>query len=132
MSTLYPDYVNWLHALVASSIAVNTNTRVLDRIQVPHIKTTFGPMLSVQAGSGYGSSPKSKTGPYDEVEAMIWACVDGELTEYLKPYDNIDGVLSYVPVELLNRFIYEHGGVDMSWTNAKDTETPFHMKSKHM
>jgi len=70
------------------------------------IECKDGTTLSVQASAFHYCSPRNNTGPYTSVE--VW-CIpfDTIVTEF--EYE-VDGPSGFVPIELVAKFIDNHGG----------------------
>jgi len=66
-----------------------------------------GTSLSVQASEFHYSTPRENRGPYYQVE-VGFPSTDPPST--WNSYDCGDGVWGYVPIELVAKFIDEHGG----------------------
>ena len=90
----------------------------------PAIICRDGLRLSVQASSTHYCTPRSDFGPYSHVEVGFpsrvppksWAVYcDGDFTQETATHS----VYGYVPVELVEEWISEHGGIDFEKTMAE-------------
>lgn len=68
--------------------------------------------LSVQAAHGAYCSPRSNNGPWYEVEVGYPSDIPNHIMPYIEDYDDpLFTVYGYVPIELVELLIEEHGGI---------------------
>jgi hypothetical protein len=83
------------------------------------IKCKDGESLSVQASEFHYSCPRENTGPYTEVEVGFPSVSPPD--SWAKYFDDnwedesrrTESVYGYVPIELVEQFITDHGGSDV-------------------
>lgn len=100
------DYVN--EHLARHKAAGGSSTKPV----VPVIRCRNGTSLSVQASARHYCSPRRDTGPWYTVE--VWNIADWTGRE-IKPRSfspHTEDPYGYVPVDVVNRFIRRHGGVE--------------------
>ena len=90
------DYIN-LHVAMSRDRLGVASPMLLDS----------GLMLSIQASRFHYSTPRSDVGPYTHFEVAVNS---DDIPEELLPYEN-GGIYVRVPVEVLFRIVYNHGGV---------------------
>lgn len=78
---------------------------------VPHVTCADGATLSVQASSAHYCCPRRDDGPWIEVEVWLVASAKGRKIILPSFGNNHNDPYSYVPVELVNKFIRRHGGL---------------------
>ena len=74
----------------------------------PHIVCADGMKLSVQASRHHYCTPKTNDGPYTEVE--VGYPTDEPPASWDEYGEAGCGVYAYVPVDMVRRFILDHGG----------------------
>lgn len=85
--------------------------------QMPKIFCCDGFSMSIQASQNHYCSPREDEGPYTAVEVGYPSEKEEKLMEYAEnPSRPTDTVYGYVPVQLVNQIIDDHGGVDMGQT----------------
>lgn len=86
-----------------------------------------GTVLSVQASEYHYCSPRNDVGPYTHVEVgypsskppQEWAsCMDG--SDFDIDWDV--SVYAWVPIELVEEYINDHGGAPMWWKGETEIE----------
>jgi len=71
-----------------------------------------GLSLSIQASGHHYCTPRNYEGPYTSVEIGFPSKICPELLEYAEDiYKPIDTVYSYVPIEIVEKLIQDHGGL---------------------
>lgn len=78
---------------------------------VPHVTCRDGATLSVQASRAHYCCPRRDDGPWIEVEVWLVASAKGRKIILPSFGDNHSDPYAYVPVELVNKFIRRHGGL---------------------
>ena len=90
----------------------------------PSLICNDGFKMSIQSGSGYHCEPREETTIYKTVEIgfpnyddilAVFQCGSIEQYEAEKIYylkDPLDGILERVPIELIQKVIDKHGGID--------------------
>ena len=83
----------------------------------PHIVCQDGFRFSVQAGRGLYSNPRDIRidGNYKSVE-VGYPSKDEVLLEPFREYGGAQKIYGYVPVELVDRVLKKHGGIDVEKT----------------
>lgn len=91
----------------------------------PVVLCANGVRLSVQASAWHRCTPQDNTGPYTHVEIGFPDAVNTELLAYRqRPLpegdynaNDLGNVYDNVPLDVLNRFTAEHGGVrtELAW-----------------
>ncbi len=85
--------------------------RTVTRRPIPRIHCADGFSMSVQAGESLYCSPRSDTGPWEEVEVGFPSQVEPLLFEYAEDRGQwTDTVYPYVPIALVASVIELHGG----------------------
>lgn len=80
--------------------------------QVKPITCASGLSFSAQASSTHYCTPRNSTGPWVAVEIGFPSQRVEELLEYAEnPNDPTDTVYGYVPVELVEKIVMNHGGL---------------------
>lgn len=75
------------------------------------IRCKDGFKISVQSNSGAYSSPRDGVGPWHMVECGFPSEVPTEIMQYCEdPYNPTGTVYGYVPIELVEQMIENHGG----------------------
>ena len=92
-------------------------------IRNPYLICKDGFRMSVQASETHYSSPKGFADEYSEVEIGYPSDMESLIMDYCeddeKPCNTVYG---YVPVELVDRVIEKHGGIDLDAIETiKDT-----------
>jgi len=94
----------------------------------PALICNDGFKMSVQAGSGYHCEPREETTIYNSVEIgfpnyddilAVFQCGSLEQYEAEKNYylqDPLNGILEKIPVEIVQKLINKHGGIDKQKT----------------
>jgi len=94
----------------------------------PSLICNDGFKMSVQAGSGYHCEPREENTEYTSVEIgfphyddilAVFQCGSTEEYEAEKKYylqDPLNGILERVPIELVQKVINKHGGIDKQKT----------------
>lgn len=87
----------------------------------PMIHCNDGFTISVQATKGHYCSPRIDTDSYGKVELGYPNREEPLLKQYAEQPDNLtDTVYGYVPIELVEKVIQLHGGIDVEQTFKKD------------
>ena len=91
-------------------------------IRNPYLICKDGFTMSVQASDTHYSEPKCLADEYSEVEIGFPSDVESLIMDYCEDDENPCGtVYGYVPVELVDRVIEKHGGIDLdAIKTAKD------------
>lgn len=76
----------------------------------PPIVCADGTRVSVQANSFTYCTPRTDEGPHTHVEVGFPTARPRWWDEYAQNPTTLDTVAAYVPVELVEEFIAEHGG----------------------
>lgn len=77
-----------------------------------HLICADGLILSIQASRYHYCEPRNNKGPYTSVEIGFPNKVCPELLEYAEDINKpIDTVYSYVPIEIVEKIIKDHGGL---------------------
>lgn len=74
-----------------------------------------GNCISIQASSGHYSSPRENSLDfYSSVEISYDSekCLDSNLIQLLSDYKDCDNICGYVPIEIIEKIIEYHGGID--------------------
>ena len=81
----------------------------------PHVVCKDGFKMSVQAGQSNYSTPKDVVDTYEEMEIGFPSEVESLLVNYCEDESNPCGtVYSFVPVNLIDKIIKKHGGIDLT------------------
>ena len=81
--------------------------------QVRSIKCKDGFRISVQASRTHYCTPKNNEGPWTHVECAYPSEVPHLIMEYCEHEDSpTDSIYGFVPVELVEQLIEEHGGLE--------------------
>jgi len=77
------------------------------------IACTDGFGVSIQASHVHYCEPRSETGPWSQVELGYPSADPGEVIRAYaeNPYQPTDTVYPYVPIELVEALIAQHGGI---------------------
>jgi hypothetical protein len=94
----------------------------------PKVICTDGTTLSVQASAYHYSTPRNDYGPYTNVEVGFPSIAPtGKLLDYCEDPDKpTEAVYPYVPLDVVEEFIHEHGGAQATtlwWKFDNGTET---------
>jgi hypothetical protein len=82
--------------------------------RTPQIHCKDGAYLSVQVSQYHYSEPREDVGPYTLVEVGYPSCVPLEFLSYAEEKENpTETIYGYVPIELVEEFIQNHGGIDL-------------------
>lgn len=101
------DYIRTSKAARASLGVPN-----LPPIAVPSITCRDGMSLSVQASEYHYCLPRSNNATYTHVEVGFPSEAIPEILEYAEDADRpTDTVYAFVPVEIVDQVIMEHGGI---------------------
>ena len=89
-------------------------------IRNPYLICKDGLTMSVQASDTHYSEPKGLADEYSEVEIGYPSGVEDLIMYYCEDDENPCGtVYGYVPVELVDRVIKKHGGIDFDAIKTK-------------
>ena len=89
-------------------------------IRNPYLICKDGFAMSVQASDTHYSEPKGLADEYSEVEIGYPSGVEDLIMDYCEDDENPCGtVYGYVPVELVDRVIEKHGGIDFNAIETK-------------
>ena len=81
----------------------------------PHVICKDGFKMSVQAGQSLYSKPRDVADYYEEAEIGFPSEEESLLVNYCEDETNPCGtVYSYVPVNLIDKIIEKHGGIDLN------------------
>jgi len=81
----------------------------------PHVVCKDGFKMSVQAGQSLYSTPKDVVDSYEEMEVGFPSEEESLLVNYCEDETNPCGtVYSFVPVNLIDKIIEKHGGIDLT------------------
>ena len=81
----------------------------------PHVICKDGFQMSVQAGQSLYSKPRDVADYYEEAEIGFPSEEESLLVNYCEDETNPCGtVYSYVPVNLIDKIIEKHGGIDLN------------------
>lgn len=115
------DYVNeWLlltRDVTHANFIRDDGKRVHYSMQKPrdHLTLKSGLQLSIQASVHTYCTPKNDDGPWTHVEVMVKNDSpphdNQPIYEWREYYEPSGGIYGYLPVELVNKLIEEHGGV---------------------
>ena len=99
-------------ATVTKAEIVLASLKQLLTIPRPRILCKDGASISVQANSNCYCSPRNDTGPYTHVEVGYPSHPFPEAVTYKEDFDadDCDTIFAYVPIELVETWIYSHGG----------------------
>lgn len=87
-------------------------TRLHPAKPLPHIKCSDGLTISIQASAYCYCTPQSSKGPWTHVECGYPSQAIPELMEYAEDEDDpTRTVYKFVPVELVQQVINQHGGM---------------------
>lgn len=107
MSKKIPDYVNQHLAKHKARLLADKGWNDV----VPQIVCADHTQLSVQASRAHYCRPRNDDGPWIQVEVWLVCSAKGRKipvpsfgNNHIEPY-------AYVPVELVNKFIRRHGGL---------------------
>jgi hypothetical protein len=80
--------------------------------------------LSVQANWGAYCTPRQNVGPWREVEVGFPSAIPLSIMAYAENVDNpTETVYGYVPIELVEALVEEHGGPDENWLDSLRART---------
>ena len=78
----------------------------------PRIECADGFVMSVQASHFHYCTPREDEGPYSEVKVGFPSAQDPDLQPYAETPENPTGtVYGYVPIEIVEKVIENHGGM---------------------
>ena len=92
--------------------------------RLPHIVCTDGFTMSVQVGYSLYSKPKKVAKRYSEVEIGYPSEQEPLIEKYAENIfeeglDYTNTVYPYVPVEIVNKVLQKHGGIDLTETSRR-------------
>lgn len=90
--------------------------------QTPRIYCMDGFTLSVQAGETLYCSPRDNYGPWYSVEVGFPSERVEEFIPYIDGGEDADptgSVYGYVPIDIVEKVIADHGGINLEWTFLK-------------
>lgn len=83
------------------------------RFRVPKVRCRDGFEMSVQASTDHYCTPRSNSGPWEEVEVGFPNRIEPLLWPHAEsPGDLSSDVYGWVPIELVAAIIEVHGGLD--------------------
>ena len=81
----------------------------------PHVICKDGFKMSVQVGQSLYSTPKDVVDNYEEMEVGYPSEEEYLLAKYAEDGENLcETVYSFVPVNLIDKIIEKHGGIDLN------------------
>ncbi len=88
--------------------------------RAPRITCADDFSISVQANEDAYCSPRENTGPWHQVECGFPSAVPDGIMEYAEEGDKpTETVYGYVPIELVEKLIDDHGGIKSAASGEK-------------
>jgi len=116
------QYILLKHLNDKTRLDLNEHGVVGWRKTVPVLLLKNGTEISVQASSMHSCNPRINFGMWTEVEARI-NMSNEKIPKALRKFEcNYDGIMNYVPIDMIISFIIMSGGIDGSLDTPLDTD----------